>query len=361
MSDSDPWGEQWQRAQRQFVDAWSQMASFDPANGSTGPAELWAEGFQRWRKAAGGEGQPEIRGAIDKCLAMGKAYFALAEQLGITPEADASPLQAIDRWLADLAKTMRGMAAAPGFDSDAIGDFLRPWFNPGDAWQQMANTMGLGGSPLPDLLGMNAGTFNFGDSVDPLGKLLETPGVGYFRETQEKQQKTAQLVLEYQQANQRFNQAFLGVAIESLDAFRRRLAALGDDEQPESLRAIYDLWVEVSEQCYARFAMSDDYPRLYGDRVNRLMALRIHLNRLTDELMAKVNLPGSREIETMQQRLQQLRRDNLELRQAVGEIRSALDGAPAAAGKRRASAKQATAGNKAGRGKPRAGGGDRES
>ena len=40
---------------------------------------------------------------------------------------------------------------------------------------------------------------------------------------------------------------------------------------PKSLRELYDLWVEVSEEHYAEFAMSEEYQALYGDMVNKLM------------------------------------------------------------------------------------------
>ena len=99
-------------------------------------------------------------------------------------------------------------------------------------------------------------------------------------------------------------------SVESLQA--RLLAALGADKvHPRRCAALYDLWVEVSEEHYAEFAMSEEYQALYGDMVNRLMVLKKHYHEITDDFLGAMNLPNTREVDTMQQRLQQLRRENI--------------------------------------------------
>jgi class III poly(R)-hydroxyalkanoic acid synthase PhaE subunit len=172
--------------------------------------------------------------------------------------------------------------------------------------------------------GMNTSVFNLGEMVDPLGKVLEAPGVGYFREPQEKQQKGLQLALEYQEANFKFNQAFLRVAMESIQGFQNRLLGLDGDSVPKSLRELYDLWVVISEEHYAEFAMGEEYQALYGDMVNRLMIMRRHYGEIADDYLRTMNLPNTREIDTMQERLQQVRRDNFALKKEIREIKAML-------------------------------------
>jgi regulator of replication initiation timing len=96
------------------------------------------------------------------------------------------------------------------------------------------------------------------------------------------------------------------------------------ESTPKSLRQLYDLWVEVSEEHYAEFAMSEEYQALYGDMVNRLMVMKKHYHEMTDDLLRSLNLPNTREVDTMQHRLQQLRRENIELRREIGEIKAML-------------------------------------
>jgi chemotaxis protein histidine kinase CheA len=191
--------------------------------------------------------------------------------------------------------------------------------------------------------GMGTPSFNLGEMIDPLGSLLEAPSVGYFREPQAKQQKGIQLALEYQQANQAFNQAFLKVAIESIQGFQARILKTDTDTAPKSLRELYDLWVEISEEHYAEFAMGEEYQELYGDMVNRLMALKKHYSEIADDMLKAMNLPNTREIDTMQERLQQVRRDNFALKKEISEIKSMLQQAttrPAATNTAAATAKK---------------------
>jgi chemotaxis protein histidine kinase CheA len=201
---------------------------------------------------------------------------------------------------------------------------MKQWFSPSQSWKEMAATLTPMNQAAWQLPGMNTSIFNLGEMVDPLGKMLEAPGIGYFREPQEKQQKGIQLAVEYQEANQAFNQAFLRVATESIQGFQARLMKVDPAAMPRSLRELYDLWVEVSEEHYAEFAMSEEYQALYGDMVNRLMIMKKHYSEITDDLLRAMNLPNTREVDTMQQRLQQLRRENMVLKKEVSEIKTML-------------------------------------
>jgi len=328
MTDSNPWASQWFKAQQQFVDAWSDMAKSGAANNSTGnstgQADLWAQSFDMWRKASGAQTQPDIQQAMNKCMDMGKEYFAMAEQISKSLSQGKQPIEAINQWMEQLKQSLQQFSAMPGFDGRGVNDFMQQWFSPTQSWQQMASALTPMNQAAWQLPGMNTSVFNMGEAIDPLGRLLEAPGVGYFREPQEKQQKGLQLALEYQQANNAFNQAFLRVALESIQGFQARLMRLGNGEMPKSLRGIYDLWVEVSEEHYAEFAMSEEYQSLYGDMVNRLMVMKKHYNEMTNDLLLAMNLPNTREVDTMQERLQQLRRENVVLKKELGEIRSML-------------------------------------
>ena len=323
MSESNPWAAQWFNAQQQFVDAWSDMAkSGVPGNNSQ--SDLWAQSFDLWRKASGAQVQPDFQQALDKCMDMGKQYFAMAEQVSKNINAGTTPAEAINQWMEQLKSSLQQFGSMPGFDGSAVNDFMKQWFNPTSSWQQMASTLAPMSRGAWQMPGMTTPSFNLGEMVDPLGTLLEAPGVGYFREPQEKQQKGLQLALEYQQANHAFNQAFLRVAIESIQGYQARLLKLGTEAAPKSLRGLYDLWVEVSEEHYAEFAMSEEYQELYGDMVNRLMIMKKHYSEIADDMLRAMNLPNTREVDTMQERLQQLRRENIVLKKEISDMRTML-------------------------------------
>jgi len=324
MTESNPWAAQWFKAQQQFVDAWTDMAKSGASNNPTGQSDLWAQSFDMWRKASGAQTQPDIQQALNKCMDMGKEYFTMAEQISKSLSQGKQPIEAINQWMEQLKQSLQQFSGMPGFDGRGVNDFMQQWFSPTQSWQQMASALAPMNQAAWQMPGMNTSAFNLGEMVDPLGRLLEAPGVGYFREPQEKQQKGIQLALEYHEANNAFNQAFLRVALESIQGFQARLLKLGTDEAPRSLRGIYDLWVEVSEEHYAEFAMSEEYQSLYGDMVNRLMVMKKHYNEITNDLLLSMNLPNTREVDTMQERLQQIRRENIVLKKELGEIRSML-------------------------------------
>ncbi len=321
MSESKPWTDQWFKAQQQFVDAWSEMAKANGVEAGGSQTDLWSEGFEMWRKACGGQTQPDAQAAMQKCLDMGKEYFAMAEQVGKSISEGKNPVDAITQWLEQLKSTLQQFSGVAGFNGANVGDFMQQWFSPNAAWQDMVSKLlplSQAGWQFP---GMNAPAFNMGEAIDPIGRVLQSPGIGYFREPQEKQQKGLQLALEYHEANNKFNQAFLRIALESIEGFQSKLMTLDGDNTPKSLRELYDLWVEVSEAHYAEFAMSEEYQALYGDMVNKLMIMKKHYSEITDDFLRAMNLPNTSEVDTMQKRLQQLRRENFSLKKEIREIR----------------------------------------
>ena len=328
MSETNPWAAQWFNAQQQFVDSWSDMAK-SGAPGNSNQSDLWAQSFDLWRKASGAQVQPDFQQAMNKCMDMGKGYFAMAEQITKNMGAGAAPAEAINQWMDQLKQSLQQSGGMPGFNGGGANDFMKQWFNPTSSWQQMAAGMmpmnqGAWQIPGMNMAGMNTPSFNLGEMIDPLGTMLEAPGVGYFREPQAKQQKGLQLALEYNQANQAFNQAFLKVATESIQDFQARILKIDAETAPKSLRELYDLWVEISEEHYAVFAMSEEYQDLYGDMVNRMMIMKKHYSEIADDMLKAMNLPNTREVDTMQERLQQVRRDNFALKKEIAEIKSML-------------------------------------
>ena len=84
MSNDKAWTDEWLKAQQKFVESWSEMGKGRGKSEQNDQANLWANGLEMWRKTYPYpyQTQPETDQVINKCLEVGKGYFAMAEQIG---------------------------------------------------------------------------------------------------------------------------------------------------------------------------------------------------------------------------------------------------------------------------------------
>jgi class III poly(R)-hydroxyalkanoic acid synthase PhaE subunit len=90
------------------------------------------------------------------------------------------------------------------------------------------------------------------------------------------------------------------------------------------MRELYDQWVEMSEAAYSEFVMTEEYQKHYGHLVNSLLALKHQMSRMVDQTMEAMHMPTNAEINTLQCRQQELRRENLRLKKEIKDINQQL-------------------------------------
>jgi polyhydroxyalkanoate synthesis regulator phasin len=112
----------------------------------------------------------------------------------------------------------------------------------------------------------------------------------------------------------------------SLETFQKRLETTAADSGPvNSVRQVYNIWVDACEEVYAEYAMSDDYAKRYGEMVNALMAVKQQGARLVDESLEAMNMPTRTEISGLQRRLHDSRKDFRKLSAEAERMRAELD------------------------------------
>ena len=294
------WSDQW-------YDSWRGLVSNQP----------WQSVLEEWWQGLPGQhGTDPAVSVFEKIAAQSHSFFKLAEELSKAGSAAGTDGNTSDPWQS-LEKTLEKLGQ--GF-ADPAGSAARNqfWQMPLANWQQAMSNMGgsaaqMFSNPAGDpYSGLNAG----------LSSLLTTPGLGYTREAQADVQKLSRLGLAYRDAQQRYTDFFLKMNAESLELVRQRLAerAENDDQPIDSVRQLYDLWVECSEEVYARHALTDEYATLNGQLVNALMALKQHSTQLSDNLAGMLNLPTRREIDTLHHRFHAERRAGKEKEQKLAAV-----------------------------------------
>lgn len=312
MADNPFTPEDWMEAQRKYWSAWMDMSR--KAMGNHNPGHTgWADGLDQWWKTVGSGMPLSGNEAMEQMLKMGRNYFSMAENLYQGNNAT----EALNRWLDQMNSAFQGFTQIPGASKDANAF----WQMPMDTWRRATSSF----MPMPGDF-MQAlrppARAPYGDAVqEQLDRFLSVPGVGYTRESQEQYQNLAKVVINYQQAMQNYQAAFNKVGMDSIDRFRARLDDAGRQDQPiTSMRALYDEWVDVCEEVYGEFVMSEEYAKLYGEMVNHLMAVKHQGTRLMDEVSESLNMPTRCEVNTLHRRLQESRREQHALKSALRKL-----------------------------------------
>ncbi|KJV36891.1 poly(R)-hydroxyalkanoic acid synthase subunit PhaE [Luteibacter yeojuensis] len=178
-----------------------------------------------------------------------------------------------------------------------------PFGQPGPA---AAGPFGYGPPP-----GAQPGSEGFDDWAKLARETLSMPAFGLTREQQEEQQALLRAWIDYAEQYARYQSLLQGVQ----DRANETLRSQGMPADADSLRAVYDRWVNLSEDSYAAAAMSAEFREVYASLVNAQMRLKVLQQRQVERFALQAGLPTRREVDSLGERLQAVRR---ELRQMQG-------------------------------------------
>lgn len=294
---------QWQALMQQSAGPWSEFLRAGAQ--SPDAFEQWTSAF---RSSAGTPAE-----TIERFVQGARDYVSFMQS---TLNAAGTNPEGMSAWMEPLKRAF----ASPGM-AGAMFDhpFARLW----PAQAQGANPFA---SAMP---------FNMPSQPANLQELkswLSLPTFGLTREHQERQQNAALAWVEYQEQVARHNEQMLKATRRGFELFEGKLA---EREQPgrqiESLRALYDLWVDAAEEGYAEVALSQEYRDAYGALVNAQMRMRAQMQQEIERLSGDLGMPTRGEIDSIGQRLQALRREVRNLRggdaliDEIAELRNELD------------------------------------
>jgi len=311
----------WFKAQQQYWDTWfqGQRQFFDQQNPAANLSGQWEAFFREWQNLTTGSATPGADSYRAFFTQAGKGFLDLLEKFCQTG-ACLTPEETLKSWMDQMQKFYGSLLQqnAQPFDVGAQFKSFSESFTPaGPAfWSDLFK------QPAPGQQHPHTSTaFLF----DPFGFYASMPGVGYTREKQDSFSHLYRLWIDYEGQMRRYNTEMTKVAIQALQKFQQYVTNPPEGAKPlESLKDIYVKFVDVSEEVFAEFALSEDYTKLYGEVVNALMAYKKQLHDISDEMMEQVNLPNRAEVDSLHKRVHELRRENLQLKKDVAEIKAAV-------------------------------------
>jgi hypothetical protein len=245
--------------------------------------------------------------------------------------------QSWDAWSEQMRKAAPSPAGAAGNDTvERTLDGLKSYFQwmqeaaakPGDtdpgnwstwlqrSFAQAGNGLdgafaGMSGSGAQSLDAMMR---QWADAAPPFAeharRWLHLPAFGAGREQQEHDQQMVEAMLEYSEQYHRYQALIARANLQGVERMQGKLVASpGDGKKVESLRALYDLWVDCAEDAYAQVALSPEFREVYGELINAQMRVRSLQQDKLEQWCRQMGVPTRSEVNTLGERLQALRRE----------------------------------------------------
>lgn len=133
---------------------------------------------------------------------------------------------------------------------------------------------------------------------------------GFTRERQLQQQALAAAMQEYLDWSGKYQALIQRANTEGFERLQQKLAELTDSaRQIDSLKALYDLWVDGVEEAYAQIALSEEFRHIYGEMTNAQSRLRQLQQQQLETMCRELGVPTRSEVSALGKRLHELRRD----------------------------------------------------
>jgi class III poly(R)-hydroxyalkanoic acid synthase PhaE subunit len=303
------WAKNWEALARQAGEGLAGKSAQFPWQGATQSSSGWADLVGKSAPFAGAGEQSE---ALEHMLAGAQGYLGLLQSLA-------------------MAASGQGTTPDSGF-ADALRQGVFPGAFSGSAMNNplaaaMRGFGGQGAQGLEQMMERFAATT--GPLFDAAKGALNAPAFGHLREKQENMQNAARLMIDYQEQNARYDRLMLKVSEKSFARFQLKLAEREEPgRQVDSVRGLYDLWIDAAEEAYAEIALSEEFREVYAAVVDAQMRLRKHVQGEVEKLCSELGMPTRSEVDSIGQRLQALRREFREEREAGagnGDLAAELD------------------------------------
>jgi hypothetical protein len=135
-------------------------------------------------------------------------------------------------------------------------------------------------------------------------------GFGFAPEQNAQQQALSDAIAKHMVALQRYQALMQRSNVQAIEKMQARLSKLtAPGQQIESLKVLYDLWVDCAEEAYAEIALSEEFREAYGDMVNTQIRVRQLQQEQTEYFCQQLGIPTRSDLSSLGERLHSLRRE----------------------------------------------------
>jgi hypothetical protein len=300
MSNSNfvgPWADALKRINQDLNEVWQRAM---PSSGG-----LDSPAFNAYRALFEGRKPEPERGIPGRVLEQGKAFFGFVENMAksLAGKQNAGPqdfTDGLNQWLGAMGTQLGSGAAA---------QFMKPMLEP------------------------------FALNLDAL---KDQPTFGYTREKQEKFNAMMADAQTYSKAMQAYQALIMRSQMDGAQRFQKSLG--NSDAAPiDSLRGLYDAWIDSSEDAFAEAALKPEFREVYGDLVNAQMRVKRHMMDFAEGQSRDLGMPTRTEVMSLAKTVHELKRSRTELQDVKRELAELKAAVAALAKKPAAAAPAATA------------------
>jgi class III poly(R)-hydroxyalkanoic acid synthase PhaE subunit len=244
---------------------------------------------------------------LTRSLSSLKAYGSWLQQAagaagaGLGPMGNWQQPAAMQSFLATFSQPFAQTIA--GIDTPSAFGLDHQWQSWLQAMQRtgMSGMTGLGG--MTDMAGLG--------SMGGMGAMpSQMPAFGLAREMQMDQQALAAAIHEYIQISAGYQALLQQVNTQGIARLQEMLGQrMEPGKQVDSMKALYGLWVDAMEEAYSKMALSDEYRDVFGAMVNAQMRVRKLQQQQTEQMCRELGIPTRSEVDSLGERVQQLRRE----------------------------------------------------
>ncbi len=307
----------WLKLQQQYTDAFASMGA--EQSGDSGKHPPWQDFLNQWRQTLDKDLPGSVKPLFANIQQQSTVFYSLADEFASLLNTIKTAGPTSGDWrslLADFIAGLKRQFDNVGMDNkgwSSMSSFLRSPLHYG-WWQAMQSS-----TPFVDTLFETASNQSH-EKMQQYFSMM--PGFGPTREFQEKLSQAGLLLQDYQKHYQTYQQALTKLGKQSLDRLEQKIVDLANAQQKiTSLRQIYNLWIDASEETYSRHAFDDGHAIMYANLVNALMKYRLQSNVIMDMVLEVMNLPTSAGMNTVIKRQQQMRNSVQQFQSELDQIR----------------------------------------